>query len=258
MVRASAENSMELLPQTIWVIGFVFARIGALMMLAPGIGDSFVPARVRLMVSLFMAILIAPIVGTAVPPLPVQAGDMAAMLLKEIFIGLSLGLGTRMLFSALATAGAIAGFQTGLAMAMAFDPSQNQQGAVFGTLLALLGTTLVFQTDTHHWFITGAAKSYSNFLPGAPLPLGDMAQFTLRAFSQAFSLAVQITAPLLIFGIVFNMALGIVNRVAPAIQVFFIGQPIQVLLGLMVFTITVGSGMLVWLNAIVAAGKSLN
>jgi flagellar biosynthetic protein FliR len=69
---------------------------------------------------------------------------------------------------------------------------------------------------------------------------------------------VQITAPLLIFGIVFNIALGIVNRVAPAIQVFFIGQPIQVLLGLMVFTITVGSGMLVWLNAIAAAGKSLN
>jgi flagellar biosynthesis protein FliR len=249
---------MELLPQTVWVIGFVFARVGALMMLAPGIGDSFVPARARLMVSLFMAILIAPVVSASIPPLPAQAADMAGMLLKEIVIGLALGLGTRILFSALATAGAIAGMQTGLAMATAFDPSQNQQGAVFGTLLALLGTTLVFQTDTHHWFITGAAKSYSNFIPGADLPLGDIAQFTMRAFSQAFSLAIQITAPLLLYGIVMNIAMGIVNRIAPAIQVFFIAQPIQVLLGIMLFTVTAGAGMLVWLNAIADAGKSLN
>ena len=249
---------MELIPQTIWVIGFVFARVGALMMLAPGIGDSFVPARVRLMVSLFMAILIAPIVSSSIPALPAQPIDMGFMLIKEIIIGLALGLGTRILFSALATAGAIAGMQTGLAMAMAFDPSQNSQGAVFGTFLALLGTALIFQTDTHHLFLTGAAHSYTNFIPGAPLPLGDITQFTVRAFSQAFSLAIQITAPLLIFGIVMNTAMGIVNRIAPAIQVFFIAQPIQILLGIMVFSVTAGAGMLVWLEAIAAAGKSLN
>jgi flagellar biosynthesis protein FliR len=249
---------MELLPQTVWIIGCVFARIGALMMLAPGIGDSFVPARARLMVSLFMAILIAPVVGPSIPPLPENSAQMALMILKEIAIGLSLGLGTRILFSALATAGTIAGFQTGLAMATAFDPSQNQQGAVFGTLLALLGTALVFETNTHHWFIAGAVRSYANFLPGAALPLGDMAQFTIRAFSQAFSLAIQMTAPLLLFGIVINIAMGIVNRIAPAIQVFFIGQPIQVLLGIMLFSVTAGAGMLVWLDAIADAGRSLN
>ncbi|MFM1977032.1 MAG: hypothetical protein RL145_1878, partial [Pseudomonadota bacterium] len=161
-------------------------------------------------------------------------------------------------FSTLATAGAIAGMQTGLGMAMAFDPSQQQQGAVFGTFLALLGTALVFQSDVHHLFISGAAKSFENFLPGGPLPLGDMAQFSLRAFSQAFSLAIQITAPLLLFGIVINVALGIINRVAPAIQVFFIAQPVQVLLGIMLFAITAGAGMLVWLEAIATAGRSLN
>lgn len=249
---------MELLPQSLWVIGFVFARIGALMMLAPGIGDSFVPARARLMVSLFMAILIAPVVSATVPQLPTATPDMAFMLLKEILIGLSLGLGTRILFSALATAGAISGMQTGLSMATAFDPSQNQQGAVFGTLLALLGTTLIFATDTHHWFISGAVRSYANFIPGAPLPLGDIAEFTIKAFSQAFSLAIQITAPLLLYGVIMNMAMGIVNRIAPAIQVFFIGQPIQVLLGIMLFSVTAGSGMMVWLKAIADAGKSLN
>ncbi|MEN9856129.1 MAG: hypothetical protein RLZZ157_1255 [Pseudomonadota bacterium] len=249
---------MELLPQSLWSIGFVFARVGAMMMLAPGIGDSFVPPQARLMISLFLSLMIAPIVSASVPPLPAEAANMALMLMKEIVLGLAIGLGTRILFSALATAGAIAGMQTGLSMATAFDPSQSQQGAVFATLLAMLGTSLIFQTDTHHWFLTGAVKSYQNFLPSAALPLAQITQFTLKAFSQAFALAVQITAPLLIYGIIMNIAVGIVNRVAPAIQVFFISQPIQVLLGIMLFTVTISSGMLVWLEAIAKAGKSLN
>jgi flagellar biosynthetic protein FliR len=249
---------MEFLPQTVWVIGLVFARVGALMMLAPGIGDQFVPQRARLIVSLFIAFALAPIVSVKIGPVPTDSGEMFLAIMKEILIGLSLGLTTRILFSALATAGAIAGMQTGLAMAMAFDPSQQQQGAVFGTFLALLGTALVFQADVHHLFIMGAAKSFDNFLPGAPLPLGDIVQFSIRAFSQAFSLAIQITAPLLLFGAVINIALGIINRVAPAIQVFFIAQPVQVLLGIMLFAVTAGAGMLVWLEAIAEAGRSLN
>ena len=249
---------MELLPQTVWAIGLIFARVGALMMLAPGIGDQFVPARARLLVSLFIAFALFPVVGSAIQPLPADTAGMAAAIFVEIIIGLGLGLTTRILFSALATAGAIAGMQTGLGMAMAFDPSQNQQGAVFGTFLAMLGTALVFQADVHHLFLTGAAKSFETFVPGAKLPLGDLAQFSLKAFSQAFSLAIQITAPLLVYGIIINATMGIVNRIAPAIQVFFIAQPIQVLLGIMLFAVTAGAGMLVWLDAIVAAGQSLN
>eukprot|EP01034_Spumella_vulgaris_P010612 gene10612-13470_t len=101
------------------------------MMLAPGIGDQFVPTRARLMVALFIAFTLAPVVSSKIAPLPSDTAEMFLAIAKEILIGLSLGLTTRILFSALATAGAIAGMQTGLGMAMAFDPSQQQQGAVF-------------------------------------------------------------------------------------------------------------------------------
>jgi flagellar biosynthesis protein FliR len=249
---------MEFLPQTVWAIGLVFARVGALMMLAPGIGDQFVPARVRLLVALFLAFVIAPLVQDRVPVLPEQPGAMAGMIGLEVLIGLALGLTTRILFSALATAGAIAGMQTGLAMAFSFDPTQGQQGAIFGAFLALLGTTLVFQADAHHWFLTGAVASYGNFAPAAGFPAGEVAQWVLRAFSQAFSLAIQMTAPLILYGIVMNVALGVMNRVAPVLQVFFIAQPVQVALGMALFMITAGAGMMVWLEAIVAAGRALN
>jgi flagellar biosynthesis protein FliR len=248
---------MEFVPATIWALGLVFARVGALMMLVPGIGDQFVPARVRLMVALFLAFVIAPVVQARVPPLPEQPGAMAALIGMELLIGLGIGLGTRMLFSTLATAGTIVGMQTGLAMAMTFDPTQGGQGAIFGTFLALMGTTLVFQANAHHWFIAGAVNTYAMMGPGAPVPWGDMAQFLIGAFAKSFLLAVQITAPLLVFGIVFNVALGILNRVAPQIQVFFIAQPIQIMLGLALFMVTAGAGMLVWLEAVVDAGQAL-
>jgi flagellar biosynthetic protein FliR len=249
---------MDFLPDTIWAIGMVFARVGALLMLAPGIGDTFVPARVRLSVALFLAFAIAPVVAGRVPPLPEQPGDMAGLIGVEVLIGLALGLTTRMLFAALATAGTIVGMQTGMAMAMTFDPTQGQQGAIFGTFLALLGTTLVFQTDAHHWFLTGAVATYGTFAPGGPLPVGAIADWVLKAFTQGFSLAIQMTAPLIVYGIVMNAALGIINRVAPVVQVFFIAQPLQVMLGLVLFLITAGGGMMVWLEAIVAAGRAMN
>jgi flagellar biosynthesis protein FliR len=249
---------VEFVPQSIWAIGLVFARVGALMMLAPGIGDQFVPGRVRLTLALFLSMMIAPIVEARIPALPASTSEMAALIGIELIIGLALGLTTRILFSALATAGAIAGMQTGLAMAMTFDPTQSQQGAVFGTFLALLGTAVVFQTNTHHWFLTGAVASYGNFDVGDAAPLGQIAQWVLQAFSQAFSLAIQMTAPLLLYGIIMNVALGIVNRVAPQIQVFFIAQPVQVLFGIALFMITAGAGMMVWLEAIVRAGQALN
>jgi flagellar biosynthesis protein FliR len=249
---------MELLPQTVWATGLVFARIGALMMLIPGIGDQFVPARIRLMVALFLAFVISPVIATRVPALPDAPAMMVALLGGEIIIGLAIGLATRMLYAALATAGAIAAMQTGLAMASAMDPTQGSPTAVFGAFLSILATALVFQTGAHAWFITGAAATYQNFAPGAAMQWGEMADYVTGTFSKSFALGLQITAPLLLFGIVFNIALGIINRVAPAIQVFFIAQPVQILLGIALFMITISGGMLVWLDAVADAGRAMN
>jgi flagellar biosynthesis protein FliR len=100
--------------------------------------------------------------------------------------------------------------------------------------------------------------TYGRFEPGGPLPVAAVADWLLRAFSQGFSLAIQMTAPLIVYGIVMNAALGIINRVAPVVQVFFIAQPLQVFLGLVLFLITAGGGMMVWLEAIIVAGRALN
>ncbi len=249
---------MEFIPAQIWSIGLVFARIGAFLMLAPGIGDTSIPARVRLLLALFIAFSIAPLVAANLPPIPPDNAKLAQMIGIEVLIGLAIGFSTRVIYSALATAGAIVGLQTGLAFATMLDPSQGAQDSVFASFLALIGAVIVLQTNVHHFFILGALNSYQDFIPNGTFPTNIGAKWMIMSFSKAFQIAIQFCAPLLIFGIVYNVALGLINRAAPAIQVFFITQPIQVLFGIFLFMLSIGGGMMLWLEEITKAARSLN
>ena len=94
--------------------------------------------------------------------------------------------------------------------------------------------------------------------PNGHFNFGANAEWAIKSFSDAFGIAVRITAPMLLFGIVYNVVLGVINRAAPAIQVFFIAQPIQVFLGIFLFLITLGAGMMTWVNFMADAARQLN
>ncbi|WP_240007919.1 flagellar biosynthetic protein FliR [Pseudaquidulcibacter saccharophilus] len=249
---------MEFIPQQIWAFGLVFARLGGIFMLAPALSDTSVPPRIRLSLALLVSFIIAPLVSYKLPPLPATNGALYALLGVEIVIGLAIGSILRVLFSALTTAGAIAGMQSGLGFAMSIDPSQGQQGSIFSTFLVVVGTALIFASNLHHLFITGMINSYNFMPPNGHFNFGANAEWAIKSFSDAFGIAVRITAPMLLFGIVYNVVLGVINRAAPAIQVFFIAQPIQVFLGIFLFLITLGAGMMTWVNFMADAARQLN
>lgn len=248
---------MEFIPSQIWAIGLVFARIGALLMVAPGIGDTTVPPRVRLLLALMIALMITPLVSAKLPALPESVAQTYLLILLEILIGLAIGGVLRIIFSALSSAGAIAGIQTGLSFAMTMDPTQGSQGAIFSSFLSMIGVTLLMQANLHHWFIVGALNSYNLFAAGE-FKTGATTEWMLVSVTSSFNLAVQMMVPLVLYGIIFNIALGIVNRAAPAIQVFFIAQPVQVFIGMMLFMLSLGAGMLVWLEAMSKTARALN
>ncbi len=249
---------MEWVASTIWAMGLVFARAGAFCMLMPGLGEQAVPARIRLSFAFLLTIVIAPVISGAVPPIPASTSGMVALIVQEVAIGLLMGAAARFCLGALATAGAIAGLQTGLSFAMQFDPSQGQQGAIFGAFLVVMGLALIFAADLHHWFIAGTLASYERFPLGRMPAMGDIAEFGIQGFRDAFTVAVQITAPLIVFGLLFNLGLGVLSKLAPTIQVFFILIPAQVLAGLLVFLLTAGAGMLVWLEYVERVARSYN
>jgi flagellar biosynthetic protein FliR len=140
--------------------------------------------------------------------------------------------------------------QLGLGFVTAVDPTQNQQGMLVGNFLALVGVTLIFATDMHHLVIAALNDSYRLFQPGEIPALGDMAQHITTVIATAFKIGIQLSAPFLVFGLLFNLGLGVLSRLMPQMQVFFIGMPLTIILGLLLLLIVLGAMMGVFVHYI--------
>ena len=224
----------------VWAGGLIFARVGALLMTIPGIGEAYVPPRIRLSLALVISLALAPVVVGYLPPLPASMGGVAGWVIREVMTGLMIGALLRMMMSALATAGEIVSLQTTLAFSQTANPLQAQPGSTLAAFLTLLGVTLIFATDTHHLFIAGLAGSYEVIPPVSPLLLNDFAAMAVRTVGDSFLLGVQLAAPVLVFSIIFNLASGLVGRVMPQFQIFFVTAPLSIILGLSIFALSLG------------------
>ncbi|WP_426027854.1 flagellar biosynthetic protein FliR [Brevundimonas sp. TWP2-3-4b2] len=224
----------------VWQGALIFARIGAVLMMLPGIGESYVPPRIRLSLALVVSLALWPVIAGVLPALPATVGGMAGWIIREVIVGLMIGGLLRSFTTALSTAGEIVALQTTLAFAQTANPLQAAPGATLAAFLMLLGTTLVFATNTHHLFIAGLVGSYELIAPARPLITGDFAELAIRTLSDSFTLGVQLSAPLLVFALIFNIASGLIGRVMPQFQVFFAAAPLSIILGLSVFALSLG------------------
>jgi flagellar biosynthesis protein FliR len=240
-----------LLPGLAAAFLLTFARVGTLLMLMPGIGESFVSARVRLAFALLVSLVLFPMVR---PLLPAGGGPaspaLVTALIGEVAVGLTLGLAVRLVMAALQTAGNVVAAQLGLSYAMTVDPTMGGQQAAIGNLLALLGVTLVLATDLHHVALGAIADSYSLLPPAGGPAAADAAALTVKAAGQGFALAIQIAAPFIAFGILFNLGLGVLSRMMPQFQVFFLGAPAMILVGFLVLLAALGAMMAVFLDGL--------
>jgi len=228
----------------------VFARVGAMVMLLPAIGEMGVPARVRLILALAISFALAPTVTAAYAGTPAPTTSMALGLLvaQETTIGVLIGTMARITMSALHVAGFLIATQTGLAYAQTLDPSQGQQGAVMGNFLSLLGTLMIFLTNLHHLAIGAIAGSYNLMPPGEALPTADMAQLAITLVSGSFALGFQLAAPFLVFGFAVYAGLGLLARLMPQLQIFFVAVPINIVCGFLIFLTMLGAMMTIFLN----------
>jgi len=256
MTIHSSADLLAMLPVNTLVAFAVFARVGAMMMTAPAFGDFTLSPRIRLVIALGVSAVLAPAASASFPAALTDANDalaLPALLIGEIAVGLFLGLVARAIFAALNVAGQIIALQMGLSLAQIFDPSQEIQGAIVGGFLAVLGTTMIFVTDLHHVLIAALRDSYFLFAPGGfmngTIQIGDMAEAMIDALSFAFSLGVRLAAPFIVFGLIFYSGAGVLNRLMPQAQVFFMLMPANLLLGLTLLMLTTGLMMTVFLNA---------
>jgi len=236
---------IEVLPSVAFVYMLIFARVGTMLMLMPALGESSFPARLRLVFALALALVLYPVVFQDYPALPDDLGGILRLVFGEFAIGFLIGLTTRFITFCLQVAGATIAFQVGLGFAQNVDPTQGIQGALFASFLSMVGITLIFATDLHYLFLAAIRDSYVLFRPGAALPVQDAAQMAVNVFADTFRVGIQISAPFIAFGLIFYLGLGVLSRLMPQVQIFFIAMPANILLGLLLLALLL-TGIMAW------------
>ncbi|WP_328768147.1 flagellar biosynthetic protein FliR [Devosia sediminis] len=230
--------SLDWLPAVAFTYLMLFMRIGAMLMLMPALGEQTIPMRMRLGFALAFTIVVYPLLSSVMPAVPPDLAGIVGLIFHELAVGLIIGAIIRITVMATSVAGTIIAFQVGLSGALAADPTQaGVQGAVFSSFLSFLGITLIFATDLHHMALAAIYESYMVFSPTDPVMFEDAMQLAIRAVAGAFSVGVQMSAPFIVFGLVFNLGAGILARLMPQLQVYFVLMPANIIVGLLLFAI---------------------
>jgi flagellar biosynthetic protein FliR len=213
----------------------VFARIGTML---------------RLTSALVLAAVMLPLHRAAYQIDLQSIGPLLVMLGEELLIGAVLGMTARLTIAALQVTGSVVAQQLGLGFVTAVDPTQGQQGVIIGNFLTILGLALLFATNLHHLVIAALDDSYTLFAPGEVPLTGDMAALMTRTLAGAFRVGVQLSAPFLVFGLLFNLGLGLLSRLMPQMQVFFVGMPLSILAGFMMLFLLISAMMGTYLGSV--------
>lgn len=222
-----------------------FTRIGTAVMVLPGIGEQYVSARIRLLFALAASLVMVPILEPIMPEAPGSPLLLTLLLTAESFTGLFLGMTVRIFIAGLHTVGMIIAFQSSLAGAMIFDITQAGQSSAIGNLLSICALVLMFTTDLHHNIFGAIFDSYTLFSPGAVPPVEDFAYFTAALVNKVFTLAVQLASPLIAVGLLVYISAGVLARLMPTMQVFFVIIPLQLMVNFFVL-MSIFSGLMLW------------
>lgn len=232
-------------PDTVLLAFLAFCRIGGCLMLMPGFSSSRVPVHVRLFiavaVTLALAPLLLPVLRAALPKIPPDA--MIALLVSETVIGILIGVMGRLFFLALQFMATAAAMYIGLGTMPGSPIEDTEPLPAFATLITLTATLLFFLTDQHWEVLRALIASY------AALPITEpfAVEFGLAklsdAASSAFILALQISAPFIVYTLIINLMVGIANKLTPQISVYFISVPMVLAGGFFLLYFTIGKSL---------------
>ena len=224
-----------------------FVRVGTVVMMMPGIGNTFVSPQVRLYFALAFAFVIFPLIQASLPSTVPAGAQMILLIGVEFVIGFFIGTIARTLMSALDTAGFVISTQSSLANAQLFNPQFSSQGSVIGAFITLVGIMLLFATDLYHLLILGVVNSYTLFPIGQVPDVTSMTELLIATTAAAFAIGIQITAPFILIILLLYIGMAVLSKLMPQMQVFMIAMPLQIILALIMFALIGSSMMLIWL-----------
>ncbi|OIQ93838.1 flagellar biosynthetic protein FliR [mine drainage metagenome] len=240
----------QLLTTDLYKLLLILSRIGTAVMFLPGLGGTLVSARSRLLTALSISFLLLPVLSPKIPALPPGPAGLLLVMAGEVTVGLYFGLLTQVLMTPLSLAGSFISYAVGMTNSFVYDNLSEQQSGIITGFLNNVALTLFLMSDLHHLVLRAVVASYELFRPGAALPVGDFSQTLVHTLGQSFVLGMQLAAPLLVFALVFNVALGLINRLVPQVNVFFVGMPLQLLAGAAILMIALPPMMALFMHFI--------
>jgi flagellar biosynthesis protein FliR len=218
------------------VLGFflVLGRVSPLFLLAPMFSSKMIPARARGIVAVGLAIGIAPIALHAGDHTELSADPwtLGGLMLKELLVGLGFAFALAALFAAIQVAGSLLDTLIGFSFGALVDPITGTNGGVLNQVYALVGVLIFVVINGDAWVIQGLARSYEA-VPLADAPaIGTLVEGAQVAFGGIFGAAIQVCAPVMLAVILTDVAFGLVSRVVPQLNVFAVGFPAKVTVGL--------------------------
>jgi flagellar biosynthetic protein FliR len=242
-----------------WAFAFVLvtARIGAALTLLPGLGEAASPAMVRIGLCLAVTVLLLPGIAPLVPPVPEASMQAAFMVAAEVITGLWIGWLARLLVLALPVAGQYIAYMLGIANVLQPDQELGGQATPIARLLAVAAPLAILASGLYALPLAALAGSYQLIPPGTLLPAADTADAAVRAAAAVFAVAVRLASPFLLVAIVWNVATGLLARLVPRLQVYFVAMPGQILGGIALLAVLATALLTAWQDSVRAGFAAL-
>ena len=204
------------------------ARAGAFLAIAPPFNSRLIPPTVKALLSVGLALPMTPYLRTTIPS--IETADIIVVAALQVFIGAALGFIIALLFAALQAAGDLLDVFGGFTLAMAYDPLSMSQSSIFGRFYNLLAVTLLFATDGHQLVLRGFLQTFRTIPLNSSFSMATYNGLMLKGLGEMFLAAVQIAGPLIAVLFLTDVAFGLLNRVAPALNAFQLGFPAKIML----------------------------
>ena len=230
---------IELFNINLYIYAMIFLRLGAVFMLMPGFAAAYIPSQIRLIFALALTLILMPIISSEIPQRPSEYSTLLQYMLNEITIGVFLGIILQILFFALNFAGSIASQAIGFANAQIFDPTFQTQTMIVETFLSITAVSFIFLADIHHLMIEAVVDSYHLFKPGEPILWNDLSAHLIQTTTSSFTFGFKLGAPFIAFTIIFYAGMGLISRLMPQLNIFFLSLPLQIYLGIGLLFLTI-------------------
>ncbi|MFQ5454897.1 MAG: flagellar biosynthetic protein FliR [Nitrospirota bacterium] len=212
----------------------VLIRVSGIIMMLPILGSRSVPIQTRIGLSFVLSLIILPLLTIRIEVLLSDIFSLIPVLAGELMIGMIIGFASRIVFTAIELGGMLIGFQMGFGIVNILDPQTSQQVPIIGQFQTILATLIFLTINGHYYFISAIMKSFQIIPPISFYFSSVLMENILRIFNQVFIIAVKISAPITIVILLTNVLLGLISRTLPQMNVFIVGYPLIIGMGLLI------------------------